>query len=611
MEDKEIIEKIKKLMIESPLGYFSRVFSNKNPELREFVQKHSVFLDGKVDSVYNKPYAKSTRIIYAINGLTDFVKCKTCGKPITRNIASYENIDCIYCSNRCAQKDPDVIARVKATKMKNHGDPNFNNIDKNKQTCKKRYGVEYAWQSNRVKEASKRTLIEHFGVDHQMRSKEVTDGMRRRYKEKHGVECTFQDPVILAKIHAKNQANYGVDYPMQNKEMHKIMHDNSARTQKINYYNNVVSKQENVEAMFGVEEWIEHASHRDHEFLWKCRKCGKVFKHKVMYGSPLFARCYDCDPILVSTSNIEKEITVFLNSLGNGIVALNKEQDNRSVISPQEIDIIVKKNGSKVLMIEVDGLYWHSVLAGKDKFYHIDKTNKCESQGYQLVHIFEDEWKNKQEIVKSRLKNMIGIYDRIVFARKCEVKELSSKECKEFFDATHIQGNCQSSIRYGLYLKDELVAAMSFGFRRKMMGGKRVEGEYELLRFSTKLGYHVIGGAGKLLASFERNYKPTFLISYADRRWSKGNLYKALGFTLDHISAPNYWYLRRKNEGRIYRYAFRKSVLPKVLDKFDPSKTEIQNMLDNGFNYIWDCGNYVFIKRYALEDCGKLICKRG
>lgn len=66
--------------------------------------------------------------------------------------------------------------------------------------------------------------------------------------------------------------------------------------------------------------------------------------------------------------------------------------------------------------------------------------------------------------------------------------------------------------------------------------------DWELLRFCTKLNYHVPGAAGKLLKHFEREYQPKSLVSYADRRWSRGKLYEALGFKLDHISKPNYWY---------------------------------------------------------------------
>ena len=600
MEDHEIVDKIRQLVKDSPLSYFSQIFSNKNSELRDYVLLHSRFLDGKLDSVHNKPYAKSTRVVYALNNLLDYPKCKTCGKPIARNIACYEDISNLYCCNKCAQKDPSTIAKGKATKLQKYGDPNYNNKDKAKKTCNDRYGVDYAWQSDVTKKASKDTMMKHYGVDHHMKSSAFKEEMRRRYKDLHGVEHPFQDPIVIEKICSANQKNFGVDYPMQSKELRKVMHENSIKTQKKNYFNDVVCKDAYVEPMFGVDEWVKFAGiTHEHEFLWRCKKCGKEFKHKVMYGSPLFARCYDCYPIISSTSNFEKEIVSFLNSLGNGIIAVNREDENKNLIPPQEIDIIVKKDDKIKLLIEADGLFWHSIQCRKDKYYHLDKTQRCEKLGYQLIHVFEDEWNTKNEIVKSRLKNLLGIYGETIYARKCEVKALASKESKDFFNTTHIQGNTQSSIRYGLFYGGSLVAAMSFGHRRKITNAKRIDGEYELLRFSTKIGCHVIGGAGKLLAHFERTQKDLkTLLSYADMRWSAGKLYGALGFTLDHISEPNYWYMDSHCSHRMYRYAFRKSILPKMLKSFDKDKTEMENMVANGFNVIWDCGNYVFVKRY-------------
>lgn len=50
--------------------------------------------------------------------------------------------------------------------------------------------------------------------------------------------------------------------------------------------------------------------------------------------------------------------------------------------------------------------------------------------------------------------------------------------------------------------------------------------EYELIRFCNILYINVIGAAGKLLKFFERSYTPKSIISYADRRYSTGNLYK-------------------------------------------------------------------------------------
>ena len=121
--------------------------------------------------------------------------------------------------------------------------------------------------------------------------------------------------------------------------------------------------------------------------------------------------------------------------------------------------------------------------------------------------------------------------------------------------------------------------------------------EWELLRFCNKLGYHIPGGAGKLLKQFERAYSPKSLISYADRRWSRGKLYEALGFKLDHLSPPNYWYWKNI-ENLQSRIKFQKHKLKNLLEKFDESKSEVENMKDNGYHRIYDCGNLVFEKTY-------------
>ncbi|MBR4315953.1 MAG: hypothetical protein IKP65_03150, partial [Alphaproteobacteria bacterium] len=55
--------------------------------------------------------------------------------------------------------------------------------------------------------------------------------------------------------------------------------------------------------------------------------------------------------------------------------------------------------------------------------------------------------------------------------------------------------------------------------------------DYELIRFASKIGYQVIGGASKLLSYFRKQYKGS-IISYADRRYSNGKLYEAIGFKL-------------------------------------------------------------------------------
>ena len=126
--------------------------------------------------------------------------------------------------------------------------------------------------------------------------------------------------------------------------------------------------------------------------------------------------------------------------------------------------------------------------------------------------------------------------------------------------------------------------------------------EWELVRFCNKCGYHIPGGASKLLKHFERTYHPRSIVSYADRRWSmksESTLYNRLGFSLVSESSPNYWYV--KGSELFSRIQFQKHKLKAKLDKFDESKSEWHNMQDNGYDRIFDCGNLVFVKEYNYQ----------
>jgi len=192
--------------------------------------------------------------------------------------------------------------------------------------------------------------------------------------------------------------------------------------------------------------------------------------------------------------------------------SLQIKQHDRSVLKPLEVDLYIP---DLKLAIEFDGLYWHSDDILLDRNYHLSKTQKCEEQGIQLIHIFENEWIYKQDIVKSRLKNLLGVYDKTVYARKCEVREVDSKASRAFQEENHIQGAVNAKASLGLFYENELISLMAFG---KCRFDKKHE--WEMLRFCNKLGYHVPGAAGKLLKHFEKNYQPKSLVSYADRRWS-------------------------------------------------------------------------------------------
>lgn len=319
----------------------------------------------------------------------------------------------------------------------------------------------------------------------------------------------------------------------------------------------------------------------------KCKKCGKESLIRVKDGrlnclNKNSILCKHCEPYN-GVSRGEKDILDFIKSIcSNSIV-----ENDRTILNGKELDIYIPE---KKLAFEYDGLYWHKDNGYEnDKNRHLNKTKKCEKHGIQLIHIFENEWLNKRPIVESRIKNLLGVYDKTIYARKCEVKEVSSKESFEFQCQNHIQGGVHSKVNLGLYFDNELVSLMTFS---KPRFSKKYE--WELVRFCNKIGYHIPGGASRLLKHFERNYTPKSLVSYADRRWSKGNLYEKLGFNLDSISNPNYWYIV---DGQLEsRIKYQKHKLKNTLPVFDKSKSEWENMKNNGYNRIFDCGNLVFVK---------------
>jgi hypothetical protein len=278
------------------------------------------------------------------------------------------------------------------------------------------------------------------------------------------------------------------------------------------------------------------------------------------------------------SSKGEHEINDFILSLG-----LKTKLKNRQIIDGKELDIYIPSHN---IAIEYDGLYWHSEEF-VDKNYHLNKTELCEKIGIQLIHIFEDEWVYKKDIVKSRLKNILGLTENKIYARKCEIKEVSAKDSKQFLDCNHIQSSVKSTKNIGLYYHNELVSIMTFG-RRPMIN----KYDQELIRFCNKLDTIVVGGANKLLKYFVKTYKPKEIVSYADRRWSQGNLYQQLNFNLIKNTIPNFYYIIDKK--RVNRLNYQKHKL--IKDGYDKNKTANQIMSDINIKKIYDCGT----KKYLI-----------
>jgi hypothetical protein len=567
---------------------YQNIIKTQYPELYKWIFENT--------SLLNEPiYKFKTRIYWIINNLTDFPLCKSCGKKlINKNVISiYEGYN-ESCSVKCAASSNKRKEKIKQTCLKKYGVTNYTQtkeyIDKSKQTCLKKYGTEFSFQSENNKLKSRKTCLEKYGTEISIKNDEVKNKALKTIKEKYGVDNVFKSEEIKEKIKQTNLKKYGVSSPMKNEQIKNKCFEKSHKTILENIWNHILMNDEYSTPNFTKDFYIANYN-KNFEFEFICKKCGNVYKSTHFDGK--HSRCKKCYPNTSSCG--EKELVEFIKKIYNDKIIEN----SKSIISPYELDIYLP---NKKIAFEFDGLYWHSlqILKNKNKTekYHLNKTKMCKENDIQLIHIFEDEWNNKRNIVKSRIKNLLGIYDKIIYARKCSIELIDYKSTFEFLEENHIQGNIKSSINIGLKYNNTLIAIMTFGKNRIALGSKSKDNCYELLRFCTKQGYHVIGGASKLLKYFEKNYNVKKLISYADYRWSCGNMYHKLGFKLTHISKPNYWYLEPNCLKRIHRFNFRKSVLKNKLNKFDEKLSEKENMINNNYKIIYDCGNMVFEKVY-------------
>jgi len=290
------------------------------------------------------------------------------------------------------------------------------------------------------------------------------------------------------------------------------------------------------------------------------------------------ATCPTCYPRVSRVSKGEKEVLDYIKSIYSGWVIEN----DRLNISPYELDIVIPDLG---IAIEYNGDYFHS--DNRSILTLLDKSNML--QDMQLIHIFESEWLNKQEIVKSRIASILGKSHNRIYARNCYVKKLDYFP-STYLEDNHIQGaGAPTSINLGLYTKDSnLISVMTFSKPRFT-----VDKDYELVRYCSSLNTSVIGGASKLLKYFKSNYKGS-IISYSDKRWSTGKLYSTLGFKYSHTSAPNYRYV--KGVHTLSRYKCQKHLLANLFPQhFDPSLSESEIMARAGYYKVFDCGSDVWV----------------
>lgn len=483
------------------------------------------------------------------------------------------------CDNDCKRKRELRDKKRRKTCLERYGDETYNNSIKQNETVLSRYGklpyfrtghpkfknnlrLKYGVETYNNPEKNKQTKIDRYGHCGYNNRRKASNTCLNRY----GV-----NNIMKTKEHRERVSNREVTESTRNK-MRDAQFKNTWNWIIGDRFNSEVKILNETETSFrGVAK----------EYSFKCERCNTIFISDLI--SKRIPRCLNCYPLKAGTSKGEFEIINFLKSEIPDIRIIHKD---RSILGGKEIDIYLPEYK---LGIEYNGIYWHSESNLNDRYYHKNKTDMCNDSGVDLIHIFDTEWQYQTRIVKSILLNRLKVSTKKIYGRKCRIESLDNRTTASFLNKYHLQGTTGSSIKYGLYYGDRLLSIMTFSKSRYSK-----KHNYEIVRYSVDSDFNVIGGAEKLFNHFIKNNlkENESVISYCDNRYFTGEVYKRMKFDFSHNSSPNYHYI--KNDKLYSRILFQKHKLHNILPIFDDDLTERENMIQNGYDRIWDCGNKAF-----------------
>jgi hypothetical protein len=527
---------------------------------------------GYITSTLNIDIPFKEKVYLVINGLSEVPKCNN---PNCQNNVKFKNSTLgylKYCSNKCMGSDPDIIMKKQKKSIEKYGTktPAESDIikEKTKTTNNLKYGGNSAMSSDEIKNKSKETLIKNWGVDNPSKSVDILEKRVKSFKENIDTYKKSYERTSIEK--------YGVKHPWMNKNIH----DKTIEHFYKDYKERIIESIGNDFEFLGFEKNIST------NLKFNCKKCSTNFD---ILPYQFYFRinnsiniCTNCFPISENSSITQIELYNFIKENYSGEII----QNDKKTIKPYEIDIYLPELR---IGFEFNGVFWHSTKF-KDNNYHLKKYNSSIENGVKLYTIWEDDWNLKRDICKSFVLNKVSKSTKIM-GRKTKVTEVDYPTSKKFLDENHLQGDCKSSVRLGLYQNEELVSLMTFSKLRLPIGGKNTEGIYELTRFCNRRFYSIIGGASKLINYFKQKYSPNEIQTYSDNLISNGQLYENLKFEYSHTSDPGYWYVI---DGiRSHRYNWRKQKLVEM--GYDKNKTENEIMLELGYYKIYNAGNKKWI----------------
>jgi hypothetical protein len=458
-----------------------------------------------------------------------------------------------------------IKEKIKKTNLKKYGRTSYLATDKCRAKAKKMamelYGVDHFSKADETINKSKKTSIERYGNLFQ-KTKEWKDKVKDVCLERYGVDSVAKVDEFKKRQIGTLIERYGVDSPLKN----ATIKEKAKKTLKKNY--GVDSALKSPILMSRMKKTCREKYGEDHAM-----RNGEVKTRSMQSRLDKYGR------LIANLGKTQNEIATWINSLG-----FNFKPDV-AILDGKELDLY---DPEQKLALEFCGLYWHNENSPepRTRSYHHDKWKRCRDKGIQLLTIFDDEWRDRRGVCESLILSKLGIFERRLQGRKCDVREISKEEMKSFCDLHHLQGaNKLSRVCFGLFHGDEMVGAVDLGNHHR----RKEKGVVVLTRLCFVPGVKVVGGSSKLFkacANWCASNGANKIVSWSDNRYSDGGVYEKMGFKRAGELPPDYYYVDMKNPKR----RISKQSQSKKKADCPEGMTELQWANSRGLSRIWDCG---------------------
>jgi hypothetical protein len=527
-----MFEEIRNLIIEM----------NENKRREIYFENHYSMYLNIIRTWGKNRWSNFTQLLYHFHHQLEQLPSCRCGKSV--KFKGFNRGYNKYCSSLCASTDTSNFEKK---------------LQKARDTCLRKYGVDNPSKLQETKEKIKKTSLSKYGVDNFTKTNEYLEKVKKTNISKWGKEWFMETSDFKEKTISTNLRKYGTEHHTQSSgfkkdqrerdekkwsSADKSQHYRMKRQAFINsekFIQALETQRENNKIKFfnyyeNYNKSVELISISRNLLRYRCNFCNLEFNisKQLLYLRTKHEHdvCTWCNPTNSKNySQMERNVKQFIESI------YKKEIIQNYKIDKQEIDIFMPELS---LGFDFNGLFWHSEKY-KNKSYHLSKKLFFKEKGIQLIYIWENDWIDKGDIVKSMIKAKLGYLDRKIDARKCVSRVINDKkQIKKFFESNHLDGYlCNRSTTIAIYHNQEIVMMGTFSMRSK---------GYELSRFASLKNIIVIGGLSKIIKHFIDISNVDHFFTYSDYSRTDGSVYEKLNFKIDSFIEPNYFWAKNKKK---------------------------------------------------------------